>query len=274
MFCDNDHLPQGEAYQAHRLHAVAPLAVSRKEAPKTARNDPYYKAVLRAWTHASSKGLLASRPWRSGSQRVAFSPSSLRVERLAAACEKITSTLQRDIKRAERVGGIPRYRAVADLTVVMLRLTKLNILGFAAWSRETGPALKAGREVQPPEILPDLDVQRIAGIQWWPATLCHGVRPFRELSLPGGKAVQQELQAFETVFEDFTARYAHTPFALAVRRAEIARFYFSAPYEPTKRRRRRRSGSKPDQETSRGTERPTRAIPSGGEEGAPTSGGG
>jgi hypothetical protein len=105
--------------------------------------------------------------------------------------------------------------------------------------------------------------------------LCHGVRPFLEVELPGGAPVRAELERFAAEFDAFMERYGHTQYGFAMHRAGIARFHFTYPGIAGNIPRRR-----PKSDTEEGgaiTQRPTRpprgGASSGGTAGPQTGGG-
>ena len=61
-FCSSDHLPAGEAFQAHRMRGLAPSVRPRAEAGKDIARDALYRVLLRVWAQAAKDGLLRSRP--------------------------------------------------------------------------------------------------------------------------------------------------------------------------------------------------------------------
>ena len=104
-------------------------------------------------------------------------------------------------------------------------------------------------------------------------SLCHGMKPYLELRLPGGTNLAREIAAVAEEVEDFLERRAHTPFAQVLRRQGLARFYIAGVPK---------SGVEPPRwvpRTSRGGtatrpgERPARGAPSGGGGGTSTGGG-
>ena len=113
---------------------------------------------------------------------------------------------------------------------------------------------------------------RVTGISYTPLCLCHGVAPFKEVRLPGGAAMDAELESLDRVVQAFMRRYAHTPYLLALRHQGLARFYFAyrGKNQPPPPR------PKPSSTTENpATTRPPRGgAPSSGGGGAPTTGGG
>jgi hypothetical protein len=295
-FCASDHQPTDESFQAHRLRLMTPSALSRAKAGALLARDPWFRAMLKAWDQASKAGLLRSRPSvKAGSggvkperrQQGAWAPllgSVSGVKRLATkadktrqVCEKIIASLSGSMEGIGEISGHPRSRAMCDFTLAMLHVTKANLVAYAAWCREA--ALKQlGKEPYPllaPEVSPIVEGRSVAGISYTPMSLCHGVAPFRVLRLPGGKAWDSEVDALDKVVAGFMRRYAHTPYALALRHQGLAQFKFTyrgkviaPPPRPT-------PGSTTDKPTTE-TGRPSRGggSTSGGGSGSPTTGGG
>jgi hypothetical protein len=246
LFCDGDHVPAGESYQSHRLRALAPLAVSAPEALAAAGRDPYYRAVLRAWERAAKEGLVRSRPSVRGAGgglraekrpvgsaavlggNLSFASQASKADGLVREAEGVARDLAADIGAIPKdSAGLDRYRAVAELTLMQLRLVRVNLMLFAGFCRETGPALAAGESGPPPEVPFFSREQGFIGIGFSNLSLCHGLRPFREVRLPGGEAVERELLALEPMLDEFLSRYDHTPFGMAIRKSGLARFTFT-----------------------------------------------
>jgi len=289
-FCPNDQIGAHEFYETHRLRTLSPLAGSPAEAFSRAGRDPYFRAALRAWARASKEGLTLSRPSvrTAGSslrrekrqlgnptnfgKSLGFGSQAGKAGKLAAVAGRLAAGLAAEIE--EIGGGLPRYRAVAEYTVLMLRLTRLNLLYFAAFCREVAPKYQAmaASAPTPPQRAIYGPGQVPTGILWSSMTLSHGVPPFYELRLPGGEATDRELRAFAPEFHRFLARYGKTPFAEAARQAGIARFVVafrgkSAPPAPRQHR------SSEQDETTTEKERPSRGGGGSGSGGGSTSGG-
>ncbi len=289
LFCTGDHIPADESYESHRLRALAPLAVPEGEALAAAGRDPYFRAVLRAWGRAADEGLVRSRPSVRGAGgalraerrpvgsaaafggNLSWSSQAGKAEDLARIAETIAKDLETEIG-AVTGGGLDRYRAVADYTRLMLRVTRVNLLLFAGFCREAGPALAAGECGPPPELPWYQGSEEFVGIGYSSLSLCHGVRPFLAARLPGGEAVRREIAALAPLADEYLARYAHSPFGAALRRAGFARFTFTVRGTYVPPPDRRTPGSKSD-ETPTETERPARGGGSGGGGGATTEGG-
>ena len=289
-FCRGDHLPDEEAYQSHRLRALAPSGASRRDAALEAVRDPYYRAVLAAWDAVARKGLVRSRPsLKAGGgivrnpvgalaplgRSTSFAGQAGRADKLVRVLDGVLQELEDALRAVDEGQGSLRYRAMGDTTVAMLRVTRMNLILFAAFCREVAPlwVKQAGEELEPPEIPFYRGDERFTGVGFTNLSLCHGVAPFRQLYLPGGERTQHELEALDAALEGFFARYAHTPFAAVVRRSGLARFTLTVRGTYVPPPKRRVPGSTED-ETTTETERPARAgSPSSGT-GGPTSGGG
>jgi len=110
----------------------------------------------------------------------------------------------------------------------------------------------------------------VTGLGFRNLSLCHGIAPFAEVKLPGGKEVRTEVTVLEAVIRDFHRRNAYTPFAIAAARMGLASFH---PVGVGKR-------TTPPPRDIRGTDteptntRPDRGGGTSGGSSAPTSGGG
>jgi hypothetical protein len=292
LFCRGDHLPTGLSYRSHRLKALAPAGGSRAEAYKVAARDPLYRAVLNTWERASKKGLVRSRPSvkRTGStlqperrqlgrwaelSSSSYASLASRAERMQAPLDDIIRDLEAAIARVGPEEGSPRYRAIAETTLMLLRVTRVNFSLFVAFCREVAPIMSGRRAAdhEPPEIPFYRDGERFVGIGYSSMSLCHGVAPFYEVFLPGGDAVREELRDLEGRLDAFYERYAHTPFAAVLRTSGLARFSLTVrgKYVPPPKRDIPGSTS---EETTTKTDRPTRGgSTTGGSGGGPASGG-
>ena len=295
-FCDGDHLPRGEAYVDVSVHFFAPWTLSRRESLKAAAKEPCLKALLRAWRSASREGLLRSRPslqpagssfkesrnqagsWRILTGSLQFSQLAARADKAGKACGRIIETLKKDLARSKGFkGSLPRFRAMAELTLILLQVTRVNLLAFSAWCREAAPVLSRRKPagLDPPEIPWVPPGRKPSGIGWTDFPLCHGVRPFLELHLPGGEAFKKELTALEGPVQAFLEKYSGTPYATALRRSGIAVFHFTYPGKYKRIDRRRLSSHSAQKDTTTLTRRPARAAGGTGRSaGGPTTGGG
>lgn len=297
MFClNNDHQPSDEAFQTHRLKQLAPTAAGRKDAGSMLARDPWFRAMLTAWDQAAKAGLTRSKP----SVRVAGgrlkperrtdgrwesllgSPSGWKrlagkADKTRAQCDKIIAALRKTMEGIGDENGNARCRAMCDFTLAMLHVTRANLVAYAAFCREVGPQQlgRDARAIEPPELSPVIEGRQIAGISYTPMVLCHGVRPFFHLRLPGGDAWRQELEALDEVVAGFMRRYGHTPYAMALRHQGIARFTYTYRGTGGTPPPRPKANSRSDNETTE-TGRPNRSggSSSGGGSSGPTTGGG
>lgn len=297
LFCSGDHEPAGEAYSAARLVAFAPSTESRADAYRSIGADPWFRATLRAWESAAREGLIQGtppvraagtssvKPDRARPGRLLELLGSLQFERHAARadeaageCARVLERLDDDVARlVQDDRGLPRERAIAELTQVMLQLTKVNLRTFAGWCREVAPGLvDEDATVSPPEIDGADRSRRPVSIWFTELSLCHGVAPFFDVDLPGGEALRGELAELDRRVAAFAERYANTPFLVAVRRAGIARFHLTYPGIAGVPPPRPRSGSSSDDgPVTPGATRPVRTgAGSSGATTGPTTGGG
>ena len=205
---------------------------------------------------------------------LSFSGQAGKAEKLAVSCRSIADDLKAELAHADAAGGSARYRVIAELTLVMLRVTRVNLLGFAAFCREAGPELLAQHPdtVEPPEVPQHTPDQRPVGIGLSTLCFCHGVKPFRAVRLPGGEAFAREVAALEPIVEGFLSRQAHTPFAKALKISGIARFHFTFRGKYVPPPKREIPGSDPD-DTTTPSERPPRGGATTGGGGGTTTGG-
>ena len=303
-FCDfGDHDPPTQRLLAVRLKAVEPSLEARRLVCKRAASDPYYKAVLRAWSAAYKAGLIVERPaMRRGGgtlvqdwDRTRNYPSSY-MSRLsdfkraaydaklqAGAANKLAARLRKAIAAGDRTGrGSDRYRAIAELTYVMLRLTRLNLLYLREFHREVAPRFVKPEPFEPPEIATRPIHKDVASyyMSWTTMPLCHGVEPFLHLRLPGGNGLDVELRAFAIDYQTFLKRNAHTPFTVALSHMGIARYTVltlgkgNVKGSTGPARQNPSSGKKQNTATAKERERGERdGGKSGGGSGTPTSGG-
>jgi hypothetical protein len=295
--CHHDHLDCSEEYQHHRLRALAPLIGPRRKVGSKMASDPYFQAAIGAWTVASKKGVMIYRPtveWTGDGLRVAplrhgkrvllgdtaaFTSQANRAEKAVRALDLILGQLRDALKHADTTGGSERGRAIAEFTRVMLEVTRFNYLHYRAFCRDVGPTWEteeAAARLRPPEIpvlRPDYLYYRIA---WINLSLCHGVGPYLDHRFPGGERLQRELASLDESVRAFRAKYAKTPFAQAIRRQCLARFYLVGSPQAgyTAPRWVPRAAKKGAETPAAGPRRPTRGAPSGGGSGGTTTGGG
>ncbi len=284
-FCTNDHTPPGESYQTHRVKATAPITDSRKHAYAAAAGDPFFRATLKLWGQASKQGLVRSKPsvklaggslkleqrrsaaWLPLTTSLSFKRNANRADKAVKACSQLITSFEADIERARSSRGLPRFEAQAEYTRVMLHLTRLNLMAYSAWCKEAGPTMigKIDRPIEPPERPWYGSDMTPVGIGYSNMCLCHGVAPFQQVHLPGGEAFKLAIRSFGKVFAEFTSRYDHGPFGIAIRRAGIARFYPTFRGKTTTPPPREKPSSSSDSTTTT-TGRPSRG-PGGGSSG-------
>lgn len=292
-FCSGDHAPSTETYWSGRIARYAPSTRARKEVLRDLVGDPYLRAMLKAWRSAQRAGVVRSSPsvkpagnalkperarfrdWLMLTGGLAFGSHARRADGAARECGRILAVLQKDLAAAKNAKGNPRQKAMARLTAVMLQLAKVNLVSFAGWCRDVAPRLldEAGTDLEPPERPLLTDTRKPTGISYTNLCLCHGVRPFYDVELPGGAALRKELQVLESMVNEFEAHYGHTPLAVALHRQGIARYTFSYPGIAGERPRiRPKSSNEKDPITERGRPRPARTGGSSGGTGTPVTG--
>ena len=164
-------------------------------------------------------------------------------------------------------------RATAETTYGLLRITRVNFLAFAAWCREVGPT-----HVESSTQTPEFPESGVLGRGFHPTaisfsgrSLCHGVKPFLHMRWPGGAAFRDELEGLSMVVNRLLSRYSHTPYALALRRSTLARFYRVGRGKATASDDRERPDEESD-DTTTGGARPERSGPGGGSDDGPSTG--
>ncbi len=295
-FCTlNDHQPPDEVTQSGRVKALAPLAESRDDVLAAAAKDPGFRAMLSAWKAAAKEGLVRSRPSveLSGSTLVpqkrtlgavaelygtgvSLSHAAMGAKRAEEAATRILADLDADLARSKDGEGVPRWRASAEYVRAMLHLTRLNLVQLQGWASEAGPAIMGKKpfEPVPPETAPVAEGLHVVGFSCMNMVLCHGVRPFREMRLPGGDGLRAAFDALERAADGYTARYAGTPFLIAFRRSGIAKFVVLVQGKPLPPPERRPPGTQGEPPPATPSDRPVRDPGSGTSEGgAPTTGG-
>lgn len=247
LFCSGDHLPREESYWEQRVARLTPPTTPRRTALAELGRDVYFRALLHAWKRAADEGLVRSEPAvklqgaTAANERqrfanaldfsgVAFDRMEKQAERAAAAAGEIGTWLENELQRLGHDKGLARQEAGAHFTRLMLQLARVNLLSFAGWCRDVAPGLLAGTAaIKPPEVAQGVPEERAVGIGYTNLCLCHGVKPFYEVELPGGPALTAELQKLEALAATFVARYGHTQYGYAFHRAGIARFHLTYP---------------------------------------------
>ncbi len=295
--CAGDHLPQDEAFHSRRLRALAPSVAARKEAGTALARDAYFRLVLKAWAQASKLGLLRSRPsvrLAAGGVKperrllgawanvigggLSLARFATKADALRKDCDKQIAWLTAELRKLDPGAGSERHRAMAEFTLAMLHVTRTNLVGCAAWCRNVGPALlgKTNHVIAPPEVESVVYRDRVLGVGYSNMCLCHGVKPFFEFRMPGGALWDEALRRLDDVYTAYMRRWAHTPYAMALRHQGLARFHFTyrgtTPPPPP----RKRTGSETEKPTTENAKRPSRTGggSTGSGSGSPTTGGG
>ncbi|MBM4063771.1 MAG: hypothetical protein FJ265_22130, partial [Planctomycetes bacterium] len=244
LFCNGDHLPPDDHWNKALVDQLGPLACSRADTFQALGDDPYFRLTVEAWRSAAEAGLLRSQPavrvtgtsakpnraWTGRdldlTDSAHFERQASRAEGAAAKAQQLGDQLEAQITRVPAGSGSPRQEAAARYTRVLLQLTRVNLLCFAAWCRESAPGLFG--EYAPLPVLPEVPgVNRAAhpvGIRYRNLSLCHGVRPFFAVELPGGARLRPELEKLDAQFTAYLARYGESQFGYALRRNSIAQF--------------------------------------------------
>ena len=281
LFCSGDHIVPTEAYQKAMLASVAPSTKARTQAAQETYADLHFRATHLAWKGMSKQRVILSKPPSFGTASAERTKNGVgswlpltaarnlvsnarHAQKAAAQCKKILARLDQDIARANRKNKHSRHRAQADLTRVLLSITRVNLDAYAAWAREIGPRYFGSQEPEetlPPE-LPGNE-RRAFGIGFTSIPLCHGVQPILQMQLPGGETFRKELEALDEEVRSFLDRYAHTPYAAALRRAGIARFHPTYPGRGAVAQRRGPKSKSKKPPITETPDRPTRPVRGG-----------
>ena len=293
LFCDGDHDLPNAGWNSALVTQMAPLTCARKQALKELGGDPCFRLVMKTWLAASKEGLIRSAPAvrvksTSASPDRARAGRDLRLtlpgnfERSAKSAElaankalRLRDQLAAAIKNLPPEGVSYRARASAEYTLVMMQLTRVNLLTFVGFCREWAPKWfdQRGDDALLPEVSPFDRDQRPAGIGYSNLSLCHGVRPFYDVELPGGELFRAELMKLDAMFNGFQRRYGKCQFGYALRRNGIARFhpvFIGISKGPA--RKRPKSGAQPKGPIT--PRRPTRRGGGSGSASGPATGGG
>ncbi|MEY2806240.1 MAG: hypothetical protein RIR65_657 [Planctomycetota bacterium] len=286
--CSGDHIAPDEVYSRARLAEVAPSAAARDDVLRELAADPWHRATLAAWNASLKAGLVSGAPPKgtepagtdsaATGRQLLFSGANparnaAKAEQAAKDAQRILEALDADLAKIAPDAGAPRQRAIAEYTRVMLRLTKANLLLYAAWSRELAPRmLDEDALYEPPEVTPHIGSGRVAGTGWNNRTLCHGVDHFHAQHLPGGDAVRAELKLLESEFDAYMARHAHGPWAVAIHRAGVAYFHLTWSGLAVESRVRPKSKGATESNPKTGGARPARGGGSSGGSGPRTGG--
>jgi len=303
-FCSGTtHVARSQVFRRLRLKAVAPSLQPRRVVLKKAASDPYYKAVLLAWRAAYKAGLTFEEPtvrrkggtlvpnrdrepnfgFYFGTQVSKWRRTAQDAKALAKVASRISKALSKSIARGDRVSGVrtggqARYRAIAELTHLMLRLTRLNLLYLEAYCRDVAPKITAKKapELSLPEVplfsYPD-DLDGFY-LSYDTISLCHGVRPFFDLRMPGGPTLDIELRLFAGEYQEFLKRNAHTPYAVAISHMGIARYRVLALQKGNVKGNTGAARRSPNAGEQRNTDTAREQEPERGESGSGSSSGG
>ncbi len=293
LFCSNDHELPDAGWNSALVGQMAPLVSARNDALKELGRDAAFRLVMKIWLAAAKEGLINSQPGirlratsaardraRAGKDlRLLltgnFARNAKRAEAAARKAAKLRDQLAEAVAHLPPEGVSYRAKATANYMVVLLQLTRVNLLTFAGFCRDYAPQWFDERtgEPLPPEVAPFARDRRPHGIFYENLSLCHGVRPFYEVELPGGPLLRDELMKLDAMFNGFQRRYGKSQFGYALRRNGIARFYPTFPgISKGSVRRRPKSAAPPKGPIT--PKRPTRRGGGSGPASGPTTGGG
>lgn len=293
LFCDNDHELPDAGWNSALVGLMAPLVSARSDALKELGRDAAFRLVMKIWLAAAKEGLINSEPGvRLGATSASrdrartgkdlrllstgnFARNAKRAEAAARKAEKLRDQLAEAVARLPAEGVSYRAKATANYMVVLMQLTRVNLLTFAGFCHEFAPQWFDERtgEPLPPEVAPFARDRRPHGIFYYNLSLCHGVRPFYDVELPGGPLLRDELMKLDAMFNGFQRRYGKSQFGYALRRNGIARFYPTFPgISKGPVRKRPKSAAPPKGPIT--PKRPTRRGGSSGPATGPTTGGG
>jgi hypothetical protein len=293
LFCNGDHLPPDEPWNETLQDQLAPLAVARDETLAQLGADPWFRAMAETWRAAADAGLVRGHPAfkltttaeadraRAGRDLDLdgsgnFERAAKKADEAAAKCKQLAEQLAGKLDKIPAGTGLPREEAAARYTRVLLQLTRVNLVMFAAWCRDTAPALFAQDEktLLPPEVPSIERDDKPVGIGWSNLCLCHGVKPFFGVELPGGKDLLPELVELDRQVTGFLGKYGKSQFGHLLRKNALAQFWPTFPGVVGKLPRNR---PKTDSDTT-GPVTPKRPSRQGGGAGGgatgPTTGGG
>lgn len=255
LFCNGDHAPDDDAWNTALMAQLAPLAESRSDTFSILGRDPAFRLMIDTWRVAADAGLLdngppvrvtttAAQPDRARGGRgldlfstANFERNAKRAEEGAQKAKALGDKLQEQLAALPADGVLPRERAAAEYLVVLLQLTRVNLVTYAGWCREVAPELfdqKAREALLSPEIPTVDDDRRPVGIGYSNLCLCHGVRPYFEVELPGGPALRTELERLDVLYTAYMAKYGKSQCGMALRHNGIARFWPTFPGVTTK----------------------------------------
>ncbi len=249
LFCTGDHLPPDDDWTPALVDRLGPLATARAETYQALGSDPFFRVMVETWRDAAEAGLVRSEPAvkltgtsaaadraRDGrdldlTDSASFERHAKRADEAALKAQRLGEHLQEQLDRIGADQGSPREEAAARYTRVLLQLTRVNLVTFAAWCREVAPAqFEQNAPVPLPPEVPSVDREdRPGGIGYSNFCLCHGVRPFFAIDLPGGAALRAELEGLDSLYTAYQARYGKSQFGQALRRNGIAQFWVTFP---------------------------------------------
>lgn len=293
LFCEGDHQHPDDAWNPGLVDQLAPLAGSRRESLALLGEDPAFRAMIVTWQAAAREGLVSHEPaieLKGGGAQLGrlrpardlglfatarFSRHAGRAEKAADKAGEFADELRSTLEQLDERECQQRALAAARYTVVMLQLTRVNMLNYAAWCRQVGPQFESSREVGflPPETFVGDPERRPFAVGHSTLTLCHGVKPYFAVELPGGEALRPELEKLDELFVSFQQRYGKSQFGYALRRNGLATYWPAYPAIASR-------GSRPRPKSGRGDtgpvtpQRPTRGGGSSGQPAGPTTGGG
>ena len=294
LFCNGDHAPPDDAWNSALVTQLAPIVASRDDSLTAMARDPSFRAMVDTWRAAAKAGLLRSEPpikmtatsaspdrARDGrhlglTDSASFARNAKNAEQAADKAKQLGDALAAELARIAPNDTAPRYAAAAQYTVVLLQLTRVNLITYAAWCRDVAPDLFDQRgDAPPPPEVPSIDSdQRPVGVGFSNLSLCHGVKPFYAVELPGGAELHRELERLDALFLGYMARWGRSQFGTALRQNGIARFWPTFPGVAGKVPRvRPKTDNKPEGPIT--PRRPTRnGGGSAGSPSGPTTGGG
>lgn len=273
LFCGGDHIAPDEVYSRAKLAALAPSAASRIDALKELQEDPWHRATLAAWNAGLKAGLLSGAPPKGVEAVGTDSAAAGRVQLYTAAnaarnaskaetaakdAERILQAFEADLQKIDPNAGAPRQRAIADFTRVMLRVTRTNLLAYAAWAREIAPQFGKDREYEAPEVPWSTNEGRASAVSWLNRTLCHGATPFLAVELPGKDLLRPEFLTLQTELDGYLQKHANGPWAFAIHREGIAMFHIVPTGNTTEQRVRPKSKTGTEATPKTGGARPSR----------------
>lgn len=273
LFCAGDHIAPDEVYSRAKLVALAPSVASRSDAVKELQDDPWFRATLDAWNAGLKAGLLSGAPPKGVEATGTDSAASGRLQLYTAAnaarnaskaetgakdAERILQALDADLAKLDPNAGTPRQRAIAEFTRLMLRVTRTNLLAYAAWARELAPQFGKEHEYEAPEIPWSTVEGRASAVGWLNRTLCHGAAPFLAVEVPGKDLLRPEILALQSELDGYMQKHANGPWAFAIHREGLAYFHIVPTGNVTEQRVRPKAKTGTEAQPKTGGTRPSR----------------